>query len=363
MLKRRRVLAVAFLAVVSVIAVRVRAQSIPDKLSDVMFWSMSVEASEEDGTFRSDNLLSNELYFQYVIPDLVKTAKSGRVYMGVGPEQNFTYMVALKPKIAFIVDIRRGNKDLHLMYKALFEMSKDRADFVGLLFSRKRPEGLDGKSTAKEIFDAYLKVPSSEDLYKSNLKAIDNLLTEKHSFKLSSLDIDGIEYVYQNFYHFGPTIDYGSSGGGGGFGRGGFGGTNYSTLMAASDMTGLSRSFLANDENFNFIKDLESRNLIVPVIGNFAGATAIRSVGQYIRQMDGVVSAFYLSNVEDYLGGGLWNSFCANVATLPLDETSTFIRSVRGGRYGGDSNGYGSRGLNSDIGNMVSEVKGCRSGL
>ena len=364
--KRPQVLLGAVLVLFAGLAIRTRAQSIPDKLSDFVFWNMSVDASEEDGTFRSDNLLSNELYFQYVIPDLTKTAKAGRIYMGVGPEQNFTYIVALKPKMAFIVDIRRGNKDLHLMYKALFEMSKDRADFAGLLFSRKRPDGLDAKSTAKQIFDAYMMVPASKELYTANLKAIDSLLTEKHSFKLASLDIDGIEYVYQNFYQFGPTINYNSSGvnggGGGGGGRGGFGGANYSTLMAATDMNGDSRSYLANEENFNFLKDLEGKNLLVPVIGNFAGPKAIRGVGNYIRDMDGVVSAFYLSNVEDYLVGGLWDSFCANVATLPLDSTSTFIRSVRGGRYGGGGAGFGGGGLNSDLGNMASEVKGCKSG-
>ncbi len=255
-------------------------------------------------------------------------------------------MVALKPKMAFIVDIRRGNKDLQLMYKAMFEMSKDRADFVGMLFSRKRPDGLSTKSTAKEIFDAYATVPSSKELYAENLKAIDDFLTKKHSFKLLQLDIDGIEYVYQNFFQFGPTINYNSSNGNGN-GRTGFGGTNYSTLMAATDMAGESRSYLGNEENFNFLKDLESKNLIVPVIGNFAGPKAIRAVGKYIREMDGVVSAFYLSNVEDYLTGGLWDSFCGNVATLPLDETSTFIRSVRGGRYGGSAGGgFGGGGLN-----------------
>ena len=52
---------------------RISAQSIPAKLSDEQFWKLSTESSEPDGTFRSDNLLSNELYFQYVIPDLVKT--------------------------------------------------------------------------------------------------------------------------------------------------------------------------------------------------------------------------------------------------------------------------------------------------
>ena len=61
--------------------------------------------------------------------------------MGVGPEQNFTYIAVTRPAIAFIVDIRRGNLDLHLMYKALFELSADRADFVSRLFSRKRPAG------------------------------------------------------------------------------------------------------------------------------------------------------------------------------------------------------------------------------
>src|SRR5881398_3678608 len=118
------------------------ASPVPSQLSDQQFWNLSRDSSEDDGFFRSDNLLSNETTFQYVIPDLLKTAKQGRVYMGVGPEQNFTYIAALKPAMAVIVDIRHGNLDVHLMYKALFEMSKDRADFVSRLFSRKRPDGL-----------------------------------------------------------------------------------------------------------------------------------------------------------------------------------------------------------------------------
>ena len=65
-----------------------------------------------------------------MLPPLVQKARQNRVYVGVGPEQNFTYIVALKPKMAFIVDVRRGNFDFHLIYKALFELSADRADFV-----------------------------------------------------------------------------------------------------------------------------------------------------------------------------------------------------------------------------------------
>src|SRR5215475_12632341 len=92
------------------------ADTLPTQLTDSEFWKLSTEFSEPDGSFRSDNLLSNESYFQFVIPQLNEVARSGQVYMGVGPEQNFTYIAALKPKMVFIVAIRRGNFDLQLMY-------------------------------------------------------------------------------------------------------------------------------------------------------------------------------------------------------------------------------------------------------
>ena len=80
--------------------------------------------------------------------------------------------------MAFIVDIRRGNLDLHLAYKALFEMSADRAEFVSRMFSLPRPAGLTRTSTAKQIFDAYARVAPTEALYKGNLAAIYAHLTK-----------------------------------------------------------------------------------------------------------------------------------------------------------------------------------------
>jgi hypothetical protein len=66
-------------------------------------------------------------------PELTRRVAPGGVYLGVGPEQNFTYIAAMRPRVAFILDLRRGNADLHLMYKALFELAADRADFVSRL--------------------------------------------------------------------------------------------------------------------------------------------------------------------------------------------------------------------------------------
>ena len=336
--------------------VRALAPALPDKLTDTDFWSLVAELSEPDGEFRSDNLLSNEIYLQTVIPQLVRVSKLNRVYLGVGPEQNFTYIAALRPKMVFIVDVRRGNLHLHLMYKALFEMSKDRADFIFRLFSRKRPEGLGAKSTTGEIFTAlyelYKATPEKEanDLLKQNLKLLQDHLTRTRRLPLTSDDLKGIEYVYTQFSWFGPGLSYWSTGGG----PRRLDAPTYWDLMVAEDGKGQNRSFLASEENFLVMKELHQKNLLVPVVGNFSGPKALRSVGRYLKDREATVSAFYLSNVEQYLDReGMRPVFLCNVATLPLDEASTFIRSVRNNAFGPGI------GLESAVGNMPEEAKGC----
>ncbi|HUK32675.1 MAG TPA: hypothetical protein VLV86_02125, partial [Vicinamibacterales bacterium] len=106
-------------------------------LSDQEFRTLITGLSEPGGTFVTDNILSNEIAMQDVLPELERTHRGA--YIGVGPEQNLTYITALKPSIAFVVDLQRGNLLLHLMYKALVEMSTDRADFLSRLFARPRP--------------------------------------------------------------------------------------------------------------------------------------------------------------------------------------------------------------------------------
>ncbi|MCC7415926.1 MAG: hypothetical protein IT176_02210 [Acidobacteria bacterium] len=332
------------------------AEALPARLSDAEFWSLIEEFSEPNGSFRSDNLLSNEVWMQTVIPDLTQVARRGRIYMGVGPEQNFTYIAALEPKMAFIVDVRRGNLDLHLMYKALFELSADRAEFVSRLFSRPRPDGLSNASSADDIFAAVGALEGSPALFDANLRAIlDRYAT--HGQPLAPEDRAGLEYVYRAFFEFGPSIQYSSTSRY--TSRGLFGGRGqptYADLMTATDADSTPRSFLATEDRFAFVKTLESHNLLVPVVGNFAGPRALRAIGAYLKRRSAVVSAFYLSNVEQYLRqDGLWSSFCGNAAALPFDDSSVFIRSVRGGRTGARF-GFG---LNSQLGRMATDIGAC----
>ena len=333
----------------------------PSQLTNEEFWKLSSSLSEVDGEFRSDNLLSNEMGFQYVIPELLRTAQPGRVYMGVGPEQNFTYIAALKPSMAFIVDIRHGNLDVQLLYKALFELSANRSEFVSKLFSRKPMTGFTAQTTAGELFTAYARSEPSKELYDTNLKAIIDHLKTKHGFPLSDGDVDGITWAYSNYYRFGPDISYNSSSSTGnapaivgmqanGGRRGGGGGSTYAELMMANDGAGKERSYLANDENFMVLKTLETKNLLVPVIGDFSGPKALREVGKYIKGANAMVSAFYLSNVEQYLTGDKYPTFLTSVSTLPIDGTSRFIRS-------GSNQGFtgGGGNLGSGLGNMLQE--------
>jgi len=327
------------------------ADTIPGQIPDDAFWKLIDTSSEASGAFQSENFLSNETGFQAVIPSLKQNVKASGVYMGVGPEQNFTYIAALHPKLAFIVDIRRQNMLEHMIYKAAFETSADRADFLSRMFSRKRPAGLTDKSTVDDLFKAYLAVSFDNDLYKKNLQDIKDLLLKKHKFGLTAEDQTNIEHVLTVFRDYGPEMNYSSgTARGGGYGRGGGRGMpNYVDLMTATDRDGKEWSYLASEENYRTIKDLEVRNLIVPLTGDFAGPKAIRAAGQYVKDHGATVTAFYLSNVEQYLfqgngnQNGGWKNFYANVATLPLDSSSTFIRSIGGGgRGGGFGGGFGS---------------------
>ena len=333
-MRHRFILLVSFvLALVAGSAARPNAD-LPARLSDQEFWQLSESVSEPNGAFQSDNLLSNEKVFARVLPDLLAKTKPGGVYLGVGPEQNFTYIAAMKPRMAFITDIRRGNLHLQLMYKALFELSADRAEFVSRLFTKPRPAGLSASSSVTEIMNAYWDAFSSnESAFSANLKAVRDHLTQTHHIPLSAEDLDGIEKVYRAFYWYGPSISYSAS-----IDLRTLSASNRGTywdLMTQTDQSGEGFSYLGSEDKFRFLKDLEARNLVVPAVGNFAGPKALRAVGQYIRDHGATVTAFYLSNVESYLRkDNLWPAFCANVATMPIDDGSFFIRPNGGVVFG-----------------------------
>ena len=316
--------------------------TLPERLTDQEFWRLITDVSEPNGYFQSDNFLSNEMQFQSVIPELTRRIAPDTVYLGVGPEQNFSYIVALQPRLAFIVDIRRQNLLEHLIYKAALELSADRAAFLSVLFSRHiAPVG--ARASPKELFEASLNSPKDPAFYASNLHAIVDLLTKTHGFTLSADDLDQMAYVYGTFYSAGPGLQY-STGGPARRGTGQM--PNYVELMLTTDVSGVNRSYLASEANFAALKAFERDNRLIPIVGDFAGNTALRTVAQYLSAHGAVATVFYTSNVEQYLfqDPDHWMKFYANVAALPQDPTSTFIRSCFQGCVGGGRGGPFGRG-------------------
>ena len=312
---------VALLCAALTFAACMRRSPLPHSLSDREYWSLIESVSEPAGSFTlSDNIVSNEPRFAEAVKWLSPT---GGVYIGVGPEQNFSYIAALRPGLAFIIDIRRENLDLHLLYKALFELSVDRADFVSRLFSRPRPAGIDAGTSVDALFEAFERVaPTSAD-YDRNIESIRHRLLTTRGFPVPQPDLDRIDLTFRVFFTAGPQVDY--------YGSSAVDAVrpSYRQLMTSKDFTGASQSFLASEDRFQFVKDLHARNLIVPVVGDFGGPKAFRAIGAYVRERGGLVRSVYASNVGVYLSTQQALAFCANLAALPVPTAAWFLEMNR----------------------------------
>jgi len=189
-------------------------------------------------------------------------------------------------------------------------------------------------------------------LYSRNMRAIVNVLTKTHNFQLSSADILRMQHIFNAIYVYGPSIQYSTTQTAG---RRVTREPTYTELMLATDKGGFKHSYLATEEAFAFMKQFQADNLLVPLMGDFAGPKALASVGRYLTSSGSTVSAFYLSNVEEYLRqDGRLQAFCANASTLPVDEASVFIRSLRNG-----TPDFGFE-LNSELGPMGRQILECR---
>ena len=300
----------------------VAADTLPSRYSDAEFWRMVTDFSEPGGAFPYENFVSNEVSYQDILPELTKIIKPGGAYLGVAPEQNFTYIAAIRPKVAFILDIRRQNMLELLMYKALFEMSADRVDFVSHLFSRPKPGGLRPTASAEEIFKAFEPVTGDSVLYKQTLQAIKDRLVKQHQFKLAGDDEQKIEYVFNVFLRGGPRMDYS------------YASTSpnnqvpsYYNLMVTTDGRGKNWAYLETEERYRYVRDMQLKNLIIPLVSDFGGPKTIKTIAQYLKDHAAMVSVFYISNVEDYLSA-LWPQYRANLAALPTDDSTLLVRFV-----------------------------------
>lgn len=299
--------------------------------ADTSFAGTVARLSEAQGYFDSDNLISNETSYLHVVGKLRAAGVAGGAYVGVGPDQNFSYIAAVRPAVAFMIDIRRDNMLLHLLFKALFERSRNRLEYLSRWTGRQVPD--DAASWSDRPIEEIIRRVDSLVPDEAVARAeTDSLLATVHRYgvPLSDVDTATVRRFHAEFIRGGLDIRFTSSGRAARF--------YYPTLrelILERDVDGSQASYLASRASWDYVKEMQSRNRIVPVVGNLAGTRAFPAVGREIAARGERVSVLYVSNVEMYLWrDGSFGAFAETAAHLPRDDRSTIIRSFFGGGYG-----------------------------
>ena len=287
------------------------------------FAALSARLSEQGGYFDSDNLISNETSYLHVIPKLKELGITGGIYIGVGPDQSFSYIAKIRPKMAIVIDIRRDNLLQHLLYKSLFARARNRVEYLCLFFGKPVPKtkGWEGR-TIKELVEYIDGAQSDAKLFE---KTVANVRKDVQSYgiPLSASDLETIVKIQRAFYGAGLEIRYSS------YHRPPRSiYPTYRDLLLETDLAGQQQNYFAGEDDFQFLKKLEDQDMIIPAVGDLSGPQAVKAIGQYIAEQKERVSAFYVSNVEFYLARqGTFDKFIENLKSLPIDSRSMMIRS------------------------------------
>lgn len=291
-------------------------------MADANLGELIEALSEPTGVFPSDNLVSNETSLLHVAEALRSPALERRAYVGVGPEQNLTYIALMRPEMAYIVDIRRQNMLEHLVLRAAIEPSPTREAFLRRLTSRPRARDqrpLSAEAPMAEIAAAIDADEAESDEIDSTLTATMALM-QRLAIPRQPDDQQAARTVIEAFAEDGLDIRYSMEGSRRRY-------PSLRQLAEATDSSGTKRSFLADHQSYSAVRRLIKANRVVPVVGDFLGESSLRAVADDIRDRGLTLGVFYTSNVEQYLfPTETYARFVENVRAFPIDRESLFVR-------------------------------------
>jgi hypothetical protein len=292
-----------------------------ERLMDVVFPARDqalarvvADLSEPETGRPADNLVTNEDSFARVVGELDRLAPAGGVYLGVGPDQNFTYIAHARPRLAIVLDFRRRNALLHLAHKALFALARDRVAYLERLLAR-RPSRLPANPTADDLVAAFERAPMDRARLDATIAEVASYLRPLRvvadgewaelatiQAKLAGPGLDA-RFLALTMY---PT-----------FGR----------LVRSTDREGRPAHFLAREEWFQVVRAAQLGDRVIPLVGDFAGPAALPALAAWLRRRGLTVSAFYASDVEFFLlRSGRFPAYAANLAGLPWSEGALILR-------------------------------------
>jgi hypothetical protein len=280
--------------------------------------------SEPEGYFDSDNFISNERAYLRIIPDMKKQNLRNGAYIGVGPDQNYSYIAAVRPQIAFIMDIRRQNALQHLYFKSLFQLSDTPANYLERLFGKQltvSPRKMEMHKISNLL--KWIDQAPANSRYGKEKEAEAIRIIRSWDAGLSEADFAAIHRIARAFMDNGPELKFTS------FNRAPkYYYPSYRQLLEETDSEGIQTNYLADEQAFQFIKKLHNENRIIPIVGDLAGSRAMLKIGEELQRRGLTLTCLYVSNVELYLfGRENWNSYIDNLGRLPSAPNACLIRS------------------------------------
>ena len=299
--------------------------------SDSTFGALVARLSGPGAYFDTDNLISNERSYLHV-SDALRGLEAGGAYVGVGPDQNFSYIAASRPSVAVIVDIRRDNLLLHLLFKALLERSPTRIEFLARLTGRPPPENPAAwrDRDVEDLVEWVDRFPVAPDPFRATARDEVARRVTEFGIPLSPEDLRTVRRFHETFIREGLDLRFRSHGR-----RPRFYYPTLRQLLLETDRRGRPASYLARPEDYATVRTLSLENRIVPVVGDLAGGHALPELARWLEENGLALSSFYASNVEFYLDrAGTLDRFVENLRRLPRRDGAVLVRSYFGGVYG-----------------------------
>ncbi len=298
---------------------------------DTSFAATVQRLSEPGGYFDSDNLISNETSYLHVVPRLKSMGVRGGAFVGVGPDQSYSYIAVIRPVVAYLVDIRRDNMLQHLMYKAIFARSLNRADYLSRWLGRPVPRDVAGWSrrSIDEIL-RYVDTVTVDEVGAARERREIVRTVASYGIPLTARDSETLTRYLETFARQGLNLRFES------IGRGNA--SQYPTLrrvILETDLSAERASYLIAESDWQYVKGMHAANRIIPVVGDLGGRVAMKAIGEELRANGTPLTALYTSNAEQYVwGDGGFPNFARSIIAWPVDSAAVIIRSVfRGGSH------------------------------
>ena len=262
----------------------------------------------------TDNFISNEDSIPRVLGEFESRAEKEGVYLGVGPDQNFSMIARTDPSLAFIVDFRRQNLLLHLLHKALFALSHTRIAYLERLTCRK-PAALGPETELEPLVQAFQAAPYLCSVQDETIREVRVQLQSlavvrdeewpdmaRIQTRIAGPGLNA-RFLAMRMY---PTL---------------------ANLILAKNRNGDASHFLTSEKLYGQLRQLHINDCIIPIVGDFAGAQTFAALGDWLRARRFKSSVFYVSDVEFFLlRQRRFAAYLANLERIPWSKSALLVR-------------------------------------